>query len=95
MLEDEAGDMIGIEVKAAATVITTDFRGLRKIADATGKAFRAGWVLYDGDRLLPFGERMAAAPLSVCGAIDSQRFEASSAVGNTKDKKGPTENRGP
>ena len=95
VLEDEAGDMIGIEVKAAATVITTDFRGLRKIADATGKAFRAGWVLYDGDRILPFGERMAAAPLSVCGAIDSQRFEASSAVGNTKDKKGPTENRGP
>lgn len=64
VLEDEAGDMIGIEVKAAATVTTTDFRGLRKIADATGKAFRAGWVLYDGDRILPFGERMAAVPLS-------------------------------
>jgi predicted AAA+ superfamily ATPase len=64
VLEDEAGDMIGIEVKASATVTPTDFRGLRKIADATGRAFRAGWVLYDGDKILPFGERMAAVPLS-------------------------------
>ena len=64
ILEDEAGDMIGLEVKAAATVTAADFKGLRKVADATGRAFRAGWVLYDGDKVLPFGERMAAIPLS-------------------------------
>lgn len=64
VLEDAAGTLVGIEVKAAATVRTADFRGLRKIAAATGTAFRLGLVLYDGDTLVPFGERLFAAPLS-------------------------------
>jgi predicted AAA+ superfamily ATPase len=64
IMEDENGDMIGLEVKAAATVTAQDFKGLRKVATATGNAFRAGWVLYDGDKILPFGDRLAAVPLS-------------------------------
>lgn len=64
ILEDDAGEMIGLEVKAAATVTTQDFRGLRKVAAATGEAFKAGWVLYDGEKILPFGEKLAAIPLS-------------------------------
>lgn len=64
ILEDEAGVMIGLEVKAAATVTAADFKGLRKIAAATGSSFKAGWVLYDGDKILPFGEKLAAIPLS-------------------------------
>jgi len=64
VLEDDAGSLVGIEVKAAATVTAADFKGLRKLADAAGKAFRAGLVLYDSDRLIGFGERLYAAPLS-------------------------------
>ncbi len=64
ILEDESGDIIGLEVKAAATVTAPDFKGLRKVAAATGSAFKAGWVLYDGDKILPFGDRLAAVPLS-------------------------------
>ena len=64
VLEDEAGNMVGLEVKAAATVTTADFKGLRKLAAATGRAFKAGWVLYDGDKILPFGNDLAAIPLS-------------------------------
>lgn len=37
--------MIGIEVKAAATVSGTDFRGLRRLKDQVGEDFVAGVVL--------------------------------------------------
>jgi uncharacterized protein len=43
--------------------MATDFKGLRKVAAATGSAFKAGWVLYDGDKILPFGDKLAASAL--------------------------------
>jgi predicted AAA+ superfamily ATPase len=64
VVEDDAGAVVGIEVKASATVNSSDFKGLRKLADACGASFRAGIVLYDGERRAPFGERLFAAPLS-------------------------------
>lgn len=64
VVESAAGDIIGIEVKAAATVSSSDFKGLKKLAAATGKAFKLGAVLYDGEQSLPFGEQMYAAPIS-------------------------------
>jgi predicted AAA+ superfamily ATPase len=64
VIENTAAEIVGIEVKAAATVGGNDFKGLRKLADATGKAFKLGVVLYDGEQSLPFGERMYAAPVS-------------------------------
>lgn len=64
VIESENDDVVGIEVKAAATVKGSDLRGLRKLAQASGERFRLGIVLYDGDSLVPFGERLYAAPLS-------------------------------
>jgi len=64
VLESEAGDVVGLEVKAAATVKASDFAGLRRLADAAGKRFRLGVVLHDGDTVLGFGERLLAAPAS-------------------------------
>jgi predicted AAA+ superfamily ATPase len=64
VVEDDAGAVVGIEVKASATVNTSDFKGLRKLAEACGADFRSGLVLYDGDRSVPFGDRMFAAPLA-------------------------------
>jgi len=63
VLQRGAGDVAGIEVKAAATVTTADFRGLRKLAAAAGEKFRAGVVLYDGEASVSFGERMYAVPV--------------------------------
>jgi hypothetical protein len=64
VLEDTAGAVVAIEVKAAATVMAADFKGLRKLADACGSAFQAGIVLYDGETAVPFGRRLFAAPVS-------------------------------
>jgi len=64
VIEDSAGALVGIEVKAGATVNSGDFKGLRKMADASGDDFKLGLALYDGERAVPFGNRLFAAPLS-------------------------------
>lgn len=64
VLETGGGALIGIEVKAAATVSAADFRGLRKLGDARGDDLKLGVVLYDGENIVPFGDHLFAAPIS-------------------------------
>ncbi|MFR9750920.1 ATP-binding protein [Nocardia sp. 004] len=64
ILEDNAGRIVAIEVKAAETVRTDDFRTLRILQDRLGDRFRAGFVLYCGDQQLPFGEGLSCLPIS-------------------------------
>ena len=59
-----AGAVAGVEVKASATVTASDFRGLRKLADAVGTRFAGGVVLYDGEASASFGDRLNAVPVS-------------------------------
>ncbi len=53
----------GVEVKAGATVTSRDFRGLRKLQQATGSRFAAGVVLYDGEASVSFGDALFAVPI--------------------------------
>ncbi len=64
VIEDRRGRIVGIEVKASATVRPQDFRGLRQLQEAVGDRFVRGLVLHDHDRVTPFGEKLQA-PLSV------------------------------
>ena len=64
VLESPLRQLIGIEVKAAATVQAQDFKGLRKLQAQTGPAFITGIVLYDGAHALPFGNGLWAVPLA-------------------------------
>lgn len=64
VLEHDDGMIAGIEVKASATVTAGDLYGLKKLAQAAKDRFAFGVVLYDGDTIVPFGERLAAAPIS-------------------------------
>lgn len=64
VIEDHERRIVGIEVKAAATVTSADFGGLRKLADAAGKRFALGMVLYDEKQVVPFGPKLFAAPIS-------------------------------
>ncbi|MBN1830400.1 MAG: ATP-binding protein [Deltaproteobacteria bacterium] len=61
---ESAGRLAGVEVKATATVTGDDFKGLRKLQDAAQKDFAAGVVLYDGDAVAPFGNKLYAVPIS-------------------------------
>jgi hypothetical protein len=64
VLERDDGMIAGIEVKASATVRSSDFAGLRTLAEACKTRFAGGVVLYDSIDFVPFGDRLAAAPLS-------------------------------
>lgn len=64
VIENRRGAVVGIEVKASATVSGKDFSGLKKLASACGDNFSAGIVFYDHDQIVPFGENLFAVPLS-------------------------------
>ena len=63
VLERAAHEVAGIEVKASATVTNKDFRGLRKLKQASGERFTAGIVLYDGETSASFGDGLYAVPI--------------------------------
>ncbi|WP_064684989.1 ATP-binding protein [Rhizobium bangladeshense] len=64
VIEDRRGRIVGIEIKAAASVTNSDFSGLRILAEASKERFVSGMVLYDHDKVIPFGERLSAVPIS-------------------------------
>jgi uncharacterized protein len=64
IIERHDGDVVGIEVKASATPSTVDFAGLRYLRDKLGSRFKAGAVMHTGADTLPFGDRLAAVPVS-------------------------------
>ncbi len=63
VIERSGREVAGVEVKAAATVTQSDFRGLRKLKKAAGPRFVAGVVLYDGEIGAGFGDGMFAVPI--------------------------------
>lgn len=64
VLEDRRGRLVGIEIKASATVGADDFRGLRALADLASSRFHRGVVLYTGSESVAFGKEMYALPIS-------------------------------
>ncbi len=63
VLEQGAGALAGVEVKASGTVRDADFRGLRKLKEIAGHRFACGLVLYDGEVAVRFAPDMFAVPL--------------------------------
>ena len=68
LLEDRAGDVVAIEVKATASLDERDWRALTKIRDSLGERFRCGCVIHLGADTIPLGDRLFALPLSVLWA---------------------------
>lgn len=64
ILEDAAGNIVGIEIKNSATALAQDFKGLKHLQEEVGKKFIRGIVLYTGSEYVPFGERLCALPVS-------------------------------
>lgn len=71
VLEHPQHGVVGLEVKAAATVRQDDFRGLGHLADRIGGDFIMGIVLYSGQETLRFGPNMLAMPTSALWELHS------------------------
>jgi len=63
VLEARDGRLVGLEVKAGATVTNRDFGALRQLQAKAGDRFRCGVVLYTGRETLPFGDRLWCVPM--------------------------------
>ena len=63
VLEAPDGRLVGIEVKAAASIDASAFRGLDALADAAGDRLHRSVVLYGGEDAVPFGPGRWALPL--------------------------------
>lgn len=68
VIENRPLGIMGVEVKAAASIQAADFAGLKTLAAAAGGQFLGGILLYDGIHTLPFGsvggKPLWAMPLS-------------------------------
>jgi len=64
VLEAPGGDVVGVEVKAAATVGPGDLRGLRALAALAGPRFRRGILLHTGHDVVPFAANLHAVPMA-------------------------------
>ena len=64
VIENAVGQLIGVEIKATASVRQADLRGLKRLANIAGDQFRLGVILYDGTETLPLGESLWAVPIS-------------------------------
>jgi predicted AAA+ superfamily ATPase len=64
VLESADGRVVAVEVKAGQTPKREWFRWLERMRDTLGDSFVAGVALYGGQHVLPFGERLIAAPIS-------------------------------
>jgi len=63
VLEDSAGRIVGIEVKAAATLNANDTAGLRALAAEVGRKWIRGIVLHTGLEVIPFANNLHGVPL--------------------------------
>jgi predicted AAA+ superfamily ATPase len=63
VLEKPDGSVAGVEVKSKISVGPGDFLGLSGLRERLGKRWRAGVLLYTGDRVLPFGDGLWALPI--------------------------------
>jgi hypothetical protein len=63
VLENRAGDVIGVEIKSGATVRRSDLRGLAKFRELAGDHFVAGLVLCTARQTVPLGNRFWATPI--------------------------------
>jgi len=71
VLEDARGRLVGIEVKKTASPTRGDFKGLRHLAEQTGKRFLRGILLYTGSTSVAFETNLHAVPVSALWQMDA------------------------
>jgi predicted AAA+ superfamily ATPase len=64
VVEPRGGPVCAVEVKAAATLVPRDLRGLHSLADSLGDEFGAGVILHTGGETVRMAPKIWALPLS-------------------------------
>jgi len=64
IIEKDNGETIAIEVKLDSSLNEKDFKNLELCRNTIGKKFMKGIVLYTGEDLAPFGDKLWAVPVN-------------------------------
>lgn len=64
VVEKDNGEAVAIEVKLDSTLAAKDFKNLELCRDTIGDNFKKGIVIYTGEDLVPFGEKLWAVPVN-------------------------------
>jgi predicted AAA+ superfamily ATPase len=62
VLENRAGDLAAVEVKATASLRPKDWKQLAALRDARGERFKSGIVVYSGEQTIPLSNKLWAVP---------------------------------
>ncbi len=68
VLEQTNGQIIGVEIKASASINMRDFKGLSKLAEYAKEKFSHGILFYSGEEILPFHQgdnKFYAIPIGI------------------------------
>ena len=71
VIELGGSKIAGVEIKAGASITSSDFKALRKIKAAHEDRFTFGALLYDGELCASFGDGMFAVPIRMLWETDS------------------------
>ncbi|MCF8413246.1 MAG: ATP-binding protein [Melioribacteraceae bacterium] len=63
IIENNLGEAIAIEVKSTHSPKAEMFNHMRALAEEIGNDLKYGYLLYLGDRVVPFGEKLFAVPI--------------------------------
>lgn len=69
VMESRNREVVGVEVKAAVSLQSKDFSGLRHLQQLAGERFRCGILLYAGKESLPMGSDLWAMPISALWSV--------------------------
>lgn len=64
IIENNAGEIAAIEIKASARIDRRDRRWLEHLRDARASFFKAGIVIHAGPQTIPLGDRLWGMPFS-------------------------------
>ncbi|ADG25277.1 ATP-binding protein [Legionella pneumophila] len=76
VMERDNHQIIGVEIKASATVNMHDFKGLIKLAEFNPSKFQCGVIFYSGKEILPFSKneiKLFALPISLFIKSDTKK----------------------
>ena len=62
--EKRDGTIVGIEVKASASVSPSDLQGLKYLKEKIGDKFHKGIIFYTGKQFLSLGDKFYAVPIA-------------------------------
>ena len=64
IIEKDNGETIAIEVKLDSSLNEKDFKNLELCRNTIGNKFKKGIVIYTGEEIVPFGEKLWAVPVN-------------------------------